>query len=187
MNKFVTAQGWYEPDSPRPQTLRNLAVSLSLESAEVLEHFQWKEEEENKEKLGQELADVALYLLQIASIAEIDLEKAGRTTLLKIIACTTRRMARAAEMNPDIKRLLSFGIWCFLLGACIGITVVTVLVGKGQQINWGSAPGILVSGLATAYAFYRKLGTEPGPLARKIQRDMHKKNVNEVGVTLQER
>ena len=118
---------------------------------------------------------------------EIDLEKAGRTTLLKIIACTTRRMARAAEMNPDIKRLLSFGIWCFLLGACIGITVVTVLVGKGQQINWGSAPGILVSGLATAYAFYRKLGTEPGPLARKIQRDMHKKNVNEVGVTLQER
>ena len=48
MNKFVTAQGWYEPDSPKPQTLRNLAVSLSLETAEVLEHFQWKEEEIDK-------------------------------------------------------------------------------------------------------------------------------------------
>ena len=68
--------GWYEPDSPKPQTLRNLAVSLSLETAEVLEHFQWNEETIDKEELGLELADVALYLLQIASVAEIDLEQA---------------------------------------------------------------------------------------------------------------
>ena len=81
MNKFVTAQGWYEPDSPKPQTLRNLAVSLSLETAEVLEHFQWKEEEIDKGDLGQELADVALYLLQIASVAGIDLEQAILTKL----------------------------------------------------------------------------------------------------------
>lgn len=76
MNKFVTAMGWYERDSPRPQTLRNLAVSLSLESAEVLEHFQWNEEELDKAELALELADVALYLLQMASVAEIDLEQA---------------------------------------------------------------------------------------------------------------
>jgi len=76
MNNFVAAMGWYEPDSPKPQTLRNLAVSLSLETAEVLEHFQWNEETIDKEELGMELADVALYLLQIASVAEIDLEQA---------------------------------------------------------------------------------------------------------------
>ena len=76
MNNFVAAMGWYEPDSPKPQTLRNLAVSLSLETAEVLEHFQWNEETIDKEELGLELADVALYLLQIASVAEIDLEQA---------------------------------------------------------------------------------------------------------------
>ena len=76
MNKFVTAQGWYKPDSPKPQTLRNLAISLCLESAEVLEHFQWNEEINDKNELEHELADVALYLLQIASIAEIDLERA---------------------------------------------------------------------------------------------------------------
>ena len=76
MNNFVAAMGWYEPDSPKPQTLRNLAVSLSLEAAEVLEHFQWNEETIDKEELGLELADVALYLLQIASVAEIDLEQA---------------------------------------------------------------------------------------------------------------
>lgn len=68
--------GWYEAGSPRPQTLRNLAVSLSLESAEVLEHFQWKEEGLEKDELAMELADVALYLLQMASVAEIDLEQA---------------------------------------------------------------------------------------------------------------
>jgi len=39
MNRFVSSKGWYEPESPRPQTPKNLAISLSLESAEVLEHF----------------------------------------------------------------------------------------------------------------------------------------------------
>jgi len=76
MNKFVTDQGWNEPDSPKPQTLRNLAISMSLETAEVLEHFQWSDQEIDAEELGQELADVALYLLQIASVADIDLEMA---------------------------------------------------------------------------------------------------------------
>ena len=76
MHQFVQAKGWYEADSPRPQTLRNLAVSLSLEASEVLEHFQWGETLEEKNALADELADVALYLLQIASIAEINLEHA---------------------------------------------------------------------------------------------------------------
>jgi NTP pyrophosphatase (non-canonical NTP hydrolase) len=76
MHRFVRAKGWYEPDSPRPQTLRNLAVSLSMEAAEVLEHFQWGETPVNPQALAAELADVALYLLQLASIAGIDLEAA---------------------------------------------------------------------------------------------------------------
>jgi NTP pyrophosphatase (non-canonical NTP hydrolase) len=76
MHQFVNSQGWYLEDSPRPQTLRNLAISLALEATEVLEHFQWSEEDTRQEELAGELADVALYLLQIASIAEIDLEAA---------------------------------------------------------------------------------------------------------------
>ena len=76
MNRFVEAQGWYQANSPRPQTLRNLAISLCLEGAEILEHFQWNDSTENPEGLAEELADVALYLLQIASVAEIDLEAA---------------------------------------------------------------------------------------------------------------
>lgn len=76
MHDFVRAMGWYEPDSPRPQSLRNLAISLNLEASEVLEHFQWDDELENREELAGELADVALYLLQLSSLAGIDLEQA---------------------------------------------------------------------------------------------------------------
>ena len=75
MHRFVTAKGWYAPDSPRPQTPRNLAASLAIEAAEVLEHYQWNETAD-KAVLAGELADVALYLLQLASITGIDLEQA---------------------------------------------------------------------------------------------------------------
>ncbi len=76
MHRFVASKGWYAPDSKRPQTPRNIAVSLALEAAEVLEHFQWGEQTTHPEELAGELADVALYLLQLASIAGIDLEQA---------------------------------------------------------------------------------------------------------------
>jgi len=75
MNDLVRSKGWYETDSKRPQTPRNLAISLNLEVSEILEHFQWNEEF-SKDDLAEELADVALYLLQLADASEIDLEKA---------------------------------------------------------------------------------------------------------------
>jgi NTP pyrophosphatase (non-canonical NTP hydrolase) len=76
MHKFVDDMGWYDEDSPKPQTLKNLAISLVLEAGEVLEHFQWDEELEDKEAFSEELADVLLYLLQIASLSKIDLSEA---------------------------------------------------------------------------------------------------------------
>ncbi len=76
MHTFVSSKGWYDANSPRPQTARNLAASLSIESAEVLEHFQWQDDVQDKAALADELADVALYLLQLASVANIDLEQA---------------------------------------------------------------------------------------------------------------
>jgi NTP pyrophosphatase (non-canonical NTP hydrolase) len=75
MHAFVAAKGWYAEHSPRPQTPRNLAASLAIEAAEVLEHFQWGEQTATPE-LAAELADVALYLLQLASVSGIDLEQA---------------------------------------------------------------------------------------------------------------
>lgn len=76
MNRFVRSKGWYEADSKRPQTPRNLSISLALEAAEILEHFQWREEIIDNEELASELADVGLYLMELASVAGIDLEQA---------------------------------------------------------------------------------------------------------------
>jgi NTP pyrophosphatase (non-canonical NTP hydrolase) len=76
MYTFVESKGWYRPDSPKPQTPKNLAISLVLEASEVLEHFQWGEDSTDKAELASELADVMLYLLQLASVSEIDLGQA---------------------------------------------------------------------------------------------------------------
>ena len=76
MHAFVASKGWYASDSPKGQSQRNLAISLVLEASEVLEHFQWRDESRDMQALAGELADVALYLLQLASISGIDLEQA---------------------------------------------------------------------------------------------------------------
>lgn len=76
MHSFVASKGWYSVDSPKKQSPRNLAISMAIEAAEVLEHFQWQEDPDDRETLAAELADVALYLLQLASISKIDLEQA---------------------------------------------------------------------------------------------------------------
>lgn len=83
MNRFVQSKGWYAPSSPRPQTPRNLAISLNLEASEVLELFQWGEQARSRDDLADELADVTLYLLQLASVCGIDLEQAVLNKLQK--------------------------------------------------------------------------------------------------------
>ena len=94
MHRFVSKQGWYEAQSPRPQNLRNLAVSLVLEASEVLEHFQWNGQLDDQDELANELADVMLYLLQIASIAEINLEKA-------VLSKLEQNYQRTWDENPN--------------------------------------------------------------------------------------
>jgi len=59
---------------------KDMALSLVLEAAEVLEHFQWKSSEEvtnygktHKKELSEELADVAMYLFELADNLGINL------------------------------------------------------------------------------------------------------------------
>ncbi len=76
MHAFVASKGWYQPDSKRPQTPRNLAISLVLEASEVLELYQWGDAAPDEAVLSGELADVMLYLLQLASLNGVDLGQA---------------------------------------------------------------------------------------------------------------
>jgi NTP pyrophosphatase (non-canonical NTP hydrolase) len=96
MHTFVESKGWYADDSPKQQTPKNLAISLALEAGEVLEHFQWEEVSTDKEELASELADVMLYLLQLASISEIDLGNAVMSKLEKNYDRTW-----ASDSSPD--------------------------------------------------------------------------------------
>lgn len=91
MNRFVTAKGWYAPDSPYAQTPRNIATSIAIEAAEILEHFQFGEQADDRDALAGELADVALYLLQLAYLVDIDLEQAILDKLKQNYARTWER------------------------------------------------------------------------------------------------
>lgn len=76
INQFVTDKGWYDPETSYPQTPRNIATSVVVEAAELLEHFQFGDQPKDREALAGELADVANYLFQLAYLLEIDLERA---------------------------------------------------------------------------------------------------------------
>lgn len=96
MHQFVASKGWYSAESAKPQTLKNIAISLALESAELLEHFQWQENSHAPTELAGEVADIALYLLQFASLSGIDLEKA----ILDKLAINHQRQWAHTESQP---------------------------------------------------------------------------------------
>lgn len=75
MRAFADERGW-----DRFHTPKNLAAAMSVEAAEVLEHFQWLTEAESKalppekrDAVALELADVLLYLVRLADRLGIDL------------------------------------------------------------------------------------------------------------------
>ena len=96
MHEFVKSKGWLADDSPKQQTKRNLAISLVLEATEVLEHFQWSEDANRPDELADELADVTLYLLQLARCSNIDLGEAVMAKLQKNYARDWKRDAPEA-------------------------------------------------------------------------------------------
>lgn len=63
---------------------RGLAISLSLEASELLEHYQWGDTPVGgSEAVGEELADVLIYAVQIAQQNNIDIADAIEKKLVK--------------------------------------------------------------------------------------------------------
>ena len=58
ITEFREKRGWGEYD-----TLERFSKSISIEAAELLEHFQWNEEGDNIQEIKDELADVLIYSL----------------------------------------------------------------------------------------------------------------------------
>lgn len=78
LRDFAADRDWQQFHTPK-----NLAMALSVEASELLEIFQWLTEDQS-ESLGvatgqaaaDEMADVAIYLLRMADVIGIDLERA---------------------------------------------------------------------------------------------------------------
>jgi len=70
--KFRDERDWKKFHTPK-----NLAISISIESAELLEFFQWDEGdiEKNKKEISYEIADILIYMLLFAHECGINLEK----------------------------------------------------------------------------------------------------------------
>lgn len=73
--KFRDERNWNQFHTPK-----DLSISISIEANELLEIFQWKEDEEvldkNKKEIKEELADIMIYAIILSHELDIDLEKA---------------------------------------------------------------------------------------------------------------
>ena len=77
-----------ERDWERFHTPKNLAMALSVEAAELVEHFQWLNEEQSRnlsqdklDAVAHELADTLLYLVRLADKLDIDLLTAAQNKM----------------------------------------------------------------------------------------------------------
>jgi NTP pyrophosphatase (non-canonical NTP hydrolase) len=93
VEEFVARRDWHQFHTPK-----NLAMSLAIEAAELMEHFQWLTAEQSRavaerpEKLAEvaeELADVLCYALAMANELGLDLASA-----------LAAKMAKNAEKYP---------------------------------------------------------------------------------------
>lgn len=68
IDKFNKDRDWDKFHSPS-----NLAKSISIESAELLECFQWNDDEYDIEAVKEELADIMNYCIQISQVLNVDI------------------------------------------------------------------------------------------------------------------
>lgn len=76
---FAKERNWKKHHTPK-----NLAISIAIEAAELMEHFQWDEYQKNdKEAIADELADILTYLCNFANVCGIDMATAYKNKLEK--------------------------------------------------------------------------------------------------------
>jgi dCTP diphosphatase len=87
VGEFVSQRDWHQFHTPK-----NLSMSLAIEAAELMEHFQWLDPQESravahdpalKGAVGEELSDVVCYALALANELDIDVSDALRQKMIK--------------------------------------------------------------------------------------------------------
>ncbi len=86
LREFARERDWERYHSPK-----NLAMAMSVEMAELVEHFQWLTEQESDDvkndpakvvAVSEEMADILLYLVRMADVMGVDLEQATQRKLV---------------------------------------------------------------------------------------------------------
>ncbi|WP_146573836.1 nucleotide pyrophosphohydrolase [Botrimarina hoheduenensis] len=105
VQQFVDEREWSVYHSPK-----NLAMSIAIEAAELMEHFQWIDAEaasavaddpQKRAAAGEELADVVGYCLAMAGALKLDLAETVRAKMLRNHA---KYPARAYRGKPSYER-----------------------------------------------------------------------------------
>ncbi|MCK9687234.1 nucleotide pyrophosphohydrolase [Scleromatobacter humisilvae] len=103
LRAFALERDWGQFHSPK-----NLACALSVEAAELLEHFQWMTEDQSRAPdeasragIAHEAADVLLYLIQLADQLGIDLLEAADRKIALNAAKYPVASARGNSRRPD--------------------------------------------------------------------------------------
>lgn len=87
MRRFVAERDWRPFHDPK-----NLSMSIAIEAAELMEHFQWIRSEHLADiggdpntltRIGEEVADVLCYLMALANAMDLDLSTLVRDKMLK--------------------------------------------------------------------------------------------------------
>ena len=85
LRAFCAARDWHRYHTPK-----NLVMALSVEAAELVEHFQWATPEESvaadagkRAAVADEIADVLIYLVELADVMGIDPLAAARAKIVK--------------------------------------------------------------------------------------------------------
>ena len=103
---FVAERDWDQFHSPK-----NLAMSLAIEAAELMEHFQWITIDESRalasdatkrEAAGEELADVLSYVLAMANALDLDLAETFRNKLAKSAKKYPADLSRGRYERPEV-------------------------------------------------------------------------------------
>ena len=88
VSTFVHERNWEQFHNPK-----NLAMSLAIEAAELMEHFQWRSLQDSaqvvhqageREKIAEEVADCLAYILALANVMQLDLATTLAAKMQKI-------------------------------------------------------------------------------------------------------
>ncbi|MEW6197245.1 MAG: nucleotide pyrophosphohydrolase [Planctomycetota bacterium] len=103
--QFVADRRWEGYHDPK-----NLAMSIAIEAAELMEHFQWLRSDElaaylseprRRAAVVEELADVACYVLALTNVLGVDLSAALRDKLVKNAAKYPVEQFRGRYFKPQ--------------------------------------------------------------------------------------